>query len=156
MSFQGVPVVHHAVDSVQDCLLERLFLQCFRVLAVFRPVVQAASAPPNSPLDPALIPHAPAVACSAVAAEHEICQDVLPAVLAPPGGRALAGAAGLRPAPGHLQLRRVEDVPAHNPLVVVLNQILWELAVVPDHLFADAVLNECLLEQRVAAVFLIA
>ena len=91
-----------------------------------------------------------------MAAEHEICQDVLPAVLAPPGGRALAGTACLCPAPGYLQLRRVEDVPAHDPLMVVLDQILGELAVVLDHLFADAVLDKGLLEQRITAVFLVA
>lgn len=45
---------------------------------------------------------------------------------------------------------------AHDPLMVVLDQILGELAVVLDHLFADAVLDKGLLEQRVTAVFLVA
>ena len=40
--------------------------------------------------------------------------------------------------------------------MVVLDQILGELAVVLDHLFADAVLDKGLLEQRVTAVFLVA
>ena len=81
-----------------------------------------------------------------MSAEHEICQDVLPAVLAPSGGRTLAGTTCLCPASSDLQLHGVEDIPTDDPLMVVLNQILGKLTVVLDHLFADTVLNESLLE----------
>ena len=80
---------------------------------------------------------------------------MLAAVLAPAGGGALSRGARLGVPPGHLQLDGVEGLPADDTLMVVLNQVFGELAGIGDHLLADAVLDEGLLEQDVPAVFLV-
>jgi len=80
---------------------------------------------------------------------------MLTAVLPPAGGGALSRGARLGVPPGHLQLDGVEDLPADDALMVVLNQVFGELSGVGDHLLADAVLDEGLLEQDVPAVFLV-
>ena len=80
---------------------------------------------------------------------------MLAAVLAPAGGGALSRGARLGVSPGHLQLDGVEGLPADDALMVVLDQVFGELSGVGDHLLADAVLDEGLLEQDVPAVFLV-
>ena len=80
---------------------------------------------------------------------------MLAAVLAPAGGGALSRGARLGVSPGHLQLDGVEDLPADDALMVVLNQVFGELAGVWNDLLADAVLDKGLLEQDVPTVFLV-
>ena len=80
---------------------------------------------------------------------------MLATVLTPASGGALSRGARLGVPPGHLQLDGIEGLPADDTLMVVLNQVFGELAGIGDHLLADAVLDEGLLEQDVPAVFLV-
>ena len=152
---QGIAVQHDGIDGGQDGLLERFLVQGGRLGAELLPVVQAADTPPYGALDSALGPHAPPVGRPALPAEQQVAEDMLTAVLPPAGGGALSRGTRLGVPPGHLQLDGVEDLPADDALMVVLNQVFGELSGVGDHLLADAVLDEGLLEQDVPAVFLV-
>ena len=57
--------------------------------------------------------------------------------------------------PVKLQLHGIELLTADDGRMMVLDEILRELACVSDYFFADAVLNEGLLKQCITAVFLV-
>ena len=148
-------LAHEAVDCGEDGLLERLFVQGGGVFADPFPVVQAVDATPDGAFQLLLRPDDAAVGGTALAADQEAGQGVLAAVLPKPGRRTLFRAGGHGPPAGSLRLDGVEHLPADDALVVVLDQDLGELPGVLDDLFADAVLDEGLLQEHVAAVFLI-
>ena len=152
---QGVTIQHDGINGGQDGLLERFLVQGGRLGAELLPIVQAADTPPHGALDSALGPHAPPVGRPALPAEQQVAENMLAAVLAPAGGGALSRGARLGAPPGHFQLDGVEGLPADDALMVVLNQVFGQLSGIGDHLLADAVLDEGLLEQDVPAVFLV-
>ena len=148
-------VGHSGVDGGQDGSLEGFFIQCGGVGAELLPIVQPADAPPHRSLDSVLGPYTAAIGGAALPAEQQVAEGIFPAVLAPAGGGAFSCASRLGTTPGHLQLDRIKGLPADDALMVVLDQVFGKLPSVGDHLFADTVLNEGLLEQSVPAVFLV-
>lgn len=83
---QRAVVGHGGVDRVQDCLLERRFVQRGGMLTVFLSVIQTAAAAPHGALLAVLCPHHAAVGRAALAAEQQTAEGVFPAVAAKTAG----------------------------------------------------------------------
>ena len=124
-------------------------------MAVFRAVVDPADTAPHGFFLPSFAPYAPAVEGAALAAYQPPGEGILGAVAGEPGGGLLLTGRATGVAVGELSLDCVEGVPADDALVVVLGQIHGELAYIADMLAADAVIDEALLLENVAAVFFI-
>lgn len=125
------------------------------MLAVRFSIVQPADAAPNRALYTLLRPDAPPIRGAALAADQDAGQGVLGAVFSKAGGGTLFRTGGGSVPAGGFLLDGIENLPADDGLMVVLYQDLWELAGVFDDLLADAVLDEGLLQENIAAVFLI-
>ena len=103
-----------------------------------------------------LCPYHPAVSGAALTAEQQAAERVFAAVFARACGNALSAPVGLYPAPCHFKLHCIELLSGDDGIMVILDQVLGPLAGVLDHLFTDAVPNEGLLPQDIAAVFFVA
>ena len=125
------------------------------MLAVSLSVIQAVDAAPHGAFSVILGPDNTAIQGAAFAADQDAGQSVFGAVFPQAGGGTLfrAGGSGI-PAGGFL-LHGVENLPADDGFMVVLDQDLGELSGVFDDLLTDAVLDEGFLQKHVTAVFLV-
>ena len=145
-----------AASGVVDCLhnggMEAVLIQCDRVPAVFGAVVQTADTAPHRLLfTAALGPHGPPVGSAAFTADEQLTEGVeaaVPALL----GDACLGYLPFAPAPGAFLLDTVIKLPADDGRVVIFNQHLGQLAVIPLDLFANGIGDVGFLQEDVPAV----
>ena len=146
---------HCRVDCCQHCLLERRFVQRWGVHAVFLAIIQSAHTSPHSALFAVLRPHHSAIYCPAFSAEHESAESIFPAEFSKACWRTLFCTSRLRSTSRHFKLHCIKLTSWNDRFVMVSNQTLAELSCIFYSSPADAVINESLLEQGIAAVFFV-
>ena len=102
-----------------------------------------------------LYPCHPAVCRATSPAEQQATKCIFAAVVTASAWRALLSPSTLCAATCNFKLHGIKYLTADDPLMVVLNQIHRTLSCVRNCLFADAVVNECLLHKNIATILFI-
>ena len=135
-------ITHPGVDGRQNAPLQGFLLQGRGAMTVFFAVVQTADTAPDDFPFASNIPGAAPVERTAFSADQPLGEGVFAGVGGQARGSVLFGRAFSCGSSGKLSLYCIKGFTVHDSNMMVLYQILRELARILYHLLADAVLNK--------------